>query len=209
MGKDKKEIRSLNNFEIRQIGEGEEKQTHIQGYALLFDKMSENLGFREIISKGSLDECDLSNVVLNFNHDNDKILARNSKSEGIGSLSLTVNEKGLFFDAIPTDTSYSRDLITNMENGILGKCSFAFRIDYEDDESQTWDWDSGDRGYDLRTINKISKISDVSVVTNPAYESTSSTIYKRNKEEHTQELKKAQEDEIRKLELELIRLEIS
>lgn len=204
-----KEIRSLNNFEVRQIGEGEERQTHIQGYALTFDSISENLGFREIISKGALDSCDMSDVLLNFNHDDDKILARNSKKEGAGSLSLTVDEKGLFFDAIPTDTSYSRDLITNMESGIVGKCSFAFRMDWSDEEAQSWDWDDGERGFDLRTIKKISSISDVSVVTNPAYKSTSSTVYQRSKDEHLEELEKARNDEMRKLEMELIKLELS
>lgn len=204
-----KEIRSLNDFEIRQIGEGEDKQIHVQGYALTFNQMSEDLGFREVINHGALDNCDMSDVVLNFNHDNSKILARNSKSEGLGSLTLTVDDKGLFFDAIPTDTSYSRDLITNMESGILGKCSFAFRLDWLDEGSQSWDWDDGKRGFDIRTINKISSISDISVVVNPAYESTSSTIYQRSKEERSKELEKAKQDEIRKLEIELMKLELS
>lgn len=204
-----KEIRSLNNFEIRQIGEGEERKIHIQGYALTFDSMSENLGFREIISKGALDNCDLSDVICCFNHDRNQLIARNNKSEGPGTLTLTVDEKGLFFDAIPTDTSYSRDLITNMESGILGKCSFAFKLDYSDEDSQHWDWDDGSRGFDLRTINKIAQITDVSIVTSPAYKSTSSSIYQRSKEEYLEEIKKAKDDEIRKLELELMRLEIS
>lgn len=202
-----KEIRSFNTFEIRQVGEGEEKQTHIQGYALIFDSISENLGFREIIQRGALDNCDLSDVVLNFNHKNDKILARNNKNNGPGSLVLTIDDSGLFFDAIPTDTTYARDLITNMESGIVGKCSFAFNIDWSDDEAQTWDWDDGTRGFDLRTIHKIAEISDCSIVVNPAYESTSSTIYKRSKEEYMEEKEKT--NELRKLELELMELELS
>lgn len=204
-----KEIRSLTSFEVRQIGEGEEKQTHIQGYALMFDKMSEDLGFREIIARGALDNCDMSNVVMNFNHDDDKILARNSKKDGPGSLILTVDEKGLFFDAVPTDTTYARDLITNMESGIVGKCSFRFGLDWGDDDTQTWDWDDGERGFDLRTIHKIAHISDVSVVTSAAYESTSSTVYQRSKDERLEETEKAKADEVRKLEIELITLELS
>lgn len=187
-----KEIRSYNNFEIRKIGEGEEKQIHIQGYALTFDTISEDLGFKETIRKSALDSCDLSDVVLNFNHDNDKILARNTKNEGVGSLKLTIDDKGLFFDAIPTNTTYARDLIENMENGIIGKCSFAFCLDWNDDTTQSWDWDDGTRGYDFRTINKIAKISDCSIVVNPAYESTSSTIYKRAKELDSEVRGKAQ-----------------
>ena len=131
----------------------------------------------------------------------DKPLARNNKGKGngIGTLTLTVDEKGLFFDAIPTDTSYSRDLISNMEAGIIDKCSFAFMLDWQDDEAQTWDWDTNNRGYDLRTINKIKEIFDVSIVTNPAYESTSCTSYKRAKED----LEKERNNEIRKRKLKL------
>lgn len=203
-----KEVRSLNTFEVRQIGEGEEKQTHIQGYALTFDTISEDLGFKETIRKGALDNCDMLDVVLNFNHDNDKILARNTKNEGVGSLKLTVDDKGLFFDAIPTNTTYARDLIENMENSIVGKCSFAFHIDWSDDTAQSWDWDDGTRGYDFRTINKIAKISDCSIVVNPAYESTSSIVYKRSKDDHIQELEKHKQNELKKIELELIELEL-
>lgn len=199
-----KEIRSLNTFEVRQIGEGEEKQTHIQGYALTFDTISEDLGFKETIRKGALDNCDMSDVVLNFNHDNDKILARNNKNEGVGSLKLTIDDKGLFFDAIPTRTTYARDLIENMEAGIIGKCSFRFSIDWNDPNAQSWDWDDGTRGYDFRTVNKIAKISDCSIVVNPGYESTSSTVYKRSKEEHNLLLQNEQLKRKLKLELELV-----
>lgn len=202
-----KEIRSINVFEIRQIGEGEEKQTHIQGYALTFDTISEGLGFKETIRKGALDNCDLSDVVLNFNHDSNMILARNVKNEGIGSLKLSIDDKGLFFDAIPTNTSYCRDLIENMENGIVGKCSFAFYLDWNDNTAQTWDWDDGNRGYDFRTINKIARISDVSVVVNPAYESTQSTIYKRSKDEHLNELQLQKELLELQTDYELIKIE--
>lgn len=196
-----KEIRIASNFEIRQIGEGEEKQTHIQGYAITFDSISEDLGFREVISKGALDGCNMTDVVLNFNHDNDKILARNNKNEGTGSLVLTVDDKGLFFDAVPTDTTYARDLIANMESGIIGKCSFSFRLDYMDSDAQTWYWAENEEDFDMRTIHKIAELYDVSVVTRPAYESTSSTVYKRSKDKH--ENVKQEEMLRRKLALEL------
>ena len=195
-------------FEVRSVGEGEEKQTHLQGYALTFDNMSEDLGFREIIARGALDDCDMSNVVLNINHDMNRPLARNNKTNGIGSLTLTVDEKGLFFDAIPTDTTYSRDLLANMEAGIINKCSFCFSLDWNDENAQSWDWDEGNRGFDLRTINKIAEISDVSIVTNPAYESTSCQSYKRAKDEHNEDVKRAKEEEQRKLKQRQIAIEL-
>ena len=177
-----KEIRQ-NNIKI-EVRQDDNKQTHLQGYAIVFDKLSENLGcFKEIIRRGALDDTDMSNVVLDINHDFDKILARNNTNNGIGSLTLTVDDKGLYFDAIPTDTSYARDLLANMEAGIINKCSFMFTLDYSDDSSREWDWDTtGERGYDIRRINKIQSIYDVSIVTNPAYEDTSCITYKRAKE---------------------------
>lgn len=198
-----REIRLLaNNLELREVGD--EKEVHLQGYALTFDTISEDLGFRETIRKGALDSCKMDNVVLNFNHDMDKPLARNNKSIGKGSLTLTVDEKGLFFDAIPTNTSYARDLLENMKEGLIGKCSFAFSLDYSDSEAQSWDWDDGIRGYDFRTINKIERLYDVSIVTNPAYESTSCTSYQRAKDEAKEELRKAKEQR----ELDLIKIEL-
>ena len=201
-----KEVRLLSsNLELREVGE--EKQIHLQGYALTFDTVSEDLGFRETIRKGALDSANMDDVVLNFKHDMIKHLARNNKKDGRGSLTLTVDEKGLFFDAIPTDTTYSRDLLENMKEGLIGKCSFAFSLDYNDSEAQTWDWDNGTRGYDFRTINKIERLYDVSIVTNPAYESTSCTSYTRAKEDLEKELRKAkelEEVELLKIELELM-----
>lgn len=198
-----REIRLLaNNLELREVGD--EKEVHLQGYALTFDTISEDLGFRETIRKGALDSCKMDNVVLNFNHDMDKPLARNNKSIGKGSLTLTVDEKGLFFDAMPTNTSYARDLLENMKEGLIGKCSFAFSLDYSDSEAQSWDWDDGIRGYDFRTINKIERLYDVSIVTNPAYESTSCTSYQRAKDEAKEELRKAKEQR----ELDLIKIEL-
>ncbi|MDB1947623.1 HK97 family phage prohead protease [Clostridium tertium] len=197
---EKERIKIRTTFEVRSVGDGEEKQIHLQGYALIFDSLSEDLGyFREIIKEGALDNCKMDNVVLNINHDMNKPLARNNKYNGIGALTLTVDEKGLFFDAIPTDTSYSRDLISNMRAGIIDKCSFAFTLDWKDNEVQTWDWDDNSRGYDLRTIYKIKEIFDVSIVTNPAYESTSCESYERAKKDS----KKERNIEIRKRKLKL------
>ena len=201
-----KEVRLLSsNLELREVGD--DKEIHLQGYALTFDTISEDLGFRETIRKGALDKTNMDNVVLNFNHDMNKPLARNKKSSGKGSLSLKIDDKGLFFDAIPTDTSYARDLLENMKEGLIGKCSFAFSLDYNDPDTQVWDWDDGTRGYDFRTINKIKELYDVSIVTNPAYESTSCTSYTRAKEQAEEELRKAKEErelELLKLELELM-----
>lgn len=200
-----KEVRFLteSNLEVRELGE--EKEIHLQGYAITFDSLSENMGgFKEIIKRSALDNCDLSNVVLCYNHDISKIMARNTKIEGIGSLTLKVDEKGLFFDAIPTDTTYFRDLLENMKAGIVGKCSFAFTIDESDPNSQLWEWDNGSKGYSLRTILKIFKIYELSIVISPAYKNTSATAYQRALDKATKEFENEKELELIKLELELM-----
>lgn len=199
MEKNRDYFSCTSQFEVREMGE--EKQLGIQGYALRFNSMSEDLGYREVIALGALDDTDLSDVILTFNHSEDKVLARNNKQEGTGSLKLTVDSQGLFFEAIPTDTTYSRDLIENIKNGVIDKCSFRFRIDWSDKEAQKWDWDDGIRGYDLRTIKKIKKIVDVSLVTFPAYSQSSVTTYKRAKEEAEQERNLAKEREVLATEL--------
>ena len=199
MEKNRDYFSCTSQFEVREMGE--EKQLGIQGYALRFNSMSEDLGYREVIALGALDDTDLSDVILTFNHSEDKVLARNNKQEGTGSLKLTVDSQGLFFEAIPTDTTYSRDLIENIKNGVIDKCSFRFRIDWSDKEAQKWDWDDGIRGYDLRTIKKIKKIVDVSLVTLPAYSQSSATTYKRAKEVAEQERNLAKEREVLAIEL--------
>ncbi|MGL5152796.1 MAG: HK97 family phage prohead protease [Clostridium sp.] len=202
MNKNNESHFTAQDFELRSVGDGENKKEAIQGYALTFDQLSEDMGFREIIRKGALDNTDFSDVVFNFNHSESMPLSRNNKSDGAGSLKLSVDDIGLFFEAIPTDTSYSRDLIENVRNGVLNKCSFRFSIDYSDKDSQSWDWDiDNKRGYDLRTINKIKKIRDVSIVTYPAYEGTSATTYKRAKDDMV--LEKDKEKEREKLMLEI------
>ncbi|ACD24152.1 HK97 family phage prohead protease [Clostridium botulinum] len=200
-----KEVRSVPcKFEVRELGEDKEKQVHIQGYALTFDTISDDLGgFKETIASGALDNCDMSDVVFDYDHDTSKILARNNKNDGKGALTLKVDEKGLFFDAVPTNTSYSRDLIENLKNGVVNKCSFIFNIDWSDPNAQVWDWDDGKRGYDFRTIKSFKSISDVSIVVFPAYNSTEISIYSRAKDQCSNEIKRAEEFRKKKIEIEL------
>lgn len=206
-----KEIRQIiTTIELRQSDDGQNE--YIEGYALKFEKWSELLGwgFKEIISRGSLDECDFSDVVALFNHNINQPLARNSVKSGTGSLQLEVDSIGLKFKFIPTDTSYARDLKENMKAGIVDKCSFAFYVSYDEENSQEWEWDT-EEGFDKRRINKIAKIDDISIVVKPAYKDTESVVSERClevKKQRDQELKKQKENEILKqkiqIELELL-----
>lgn len=206
-----KEIRLIDtSIELRALEEGDSQEEYITGYALKFEKWSEKLGwgFKEIISRGALDNTDFTDVVALFNHDINKPLARNSIESGTGSLILEVDDIGLRFKFIPTKTSYAQDLIENMRAGLIEKCSFAFQLDYSDKDIEKWEWDY-DTGldYDKRRINKISKISDISIVVQPAYSDTESIVNNRCLEQK-QTLQQERNRELRKhklaLELELL-----
>lgn len=166
----------LTDVEIRSGDEG--TLPTIEGYALKFNRDSETLGywsrFIERLDPNCLNEADMSNVVALINHDQNMTLAR----VGV-NLSLEVDSIGLKFKFIPTDTSYARDLIVNMQAGVINKCSFAFTIP-DDDDAETWE--KSDDGTYRRTIYKIEKLYDVSVVTTPAYEDTEAVIGQRSRE---------------------------
>jgi HK97 family phage prohead protease len=206
---EKKEIRQIiSNVEVREVGE--DKQVHLCGYALKFDTWSQDLGgFTETLTRDCLNGTDMSDVVYTFNHDMDKPIARNTIGNGLGSLKLTVDDTGLYFDAVPTDTSYARDLVANMRAGVVNKCSFAFGLNYNNKESDTWDFSN--KNCAKRTINKIDKLYDVSSVVNPAYLDTGCSV--RNFEEHKEEyeakeLEERQKKEQNELELKLIEIEL-
>lgn len=159
------------DYEVREVGE--EKELTIVGYALKFDKPSEDLGFIEYIDRSALDNTNLDNVVGLLNHDTNYVLGRAGKN-----MELEVDEFGLRFKIEPTETSYTKDLIENMRAGLIDKCSFAFRIDHNDDDADTWE--RGEDGTITRTINKIERLFDVSVVTTPAYEDTEALLSVRS-----------------------------
>lgn len=169
-----KEIRQVTTqIELRNDGESNEI---IEGYALKFDKWSDDLGwFREKLASESLEKTDMSNVTALFNHNESQILGRS----GI-NLELDVDNIGLRFKVKPTDTSYSRDLMENIRQGVINQCSFAFTVSREQD-SEEWR-ENLESGIYERTIKNIDKLYDVSVVTTPAYPDTEAVVGARSKE---------------------------
>lgn len=150
----------------------------IEGYALKYDKPSEVLGgfvrFREHISPGALNNTDMSNVVATINHDQNQVLGRSGVN-----LTLTPDKVGLKFSVKPTDTTFARDLITNIKAGVINQCSFAFTV-ADNDDAQEWQESTQD-GVDYeRTIRQIDHLYDVSVVTTPAYPDTVATVGQRS-----------------------------
>lgn len=158
-----KEIRQLAN----NITSNEDRI--VEGYAVVFESRSENLGFYEIIHKGAITEDTIKNsdVLCKFNHDDSKVLARSKY--GKGSLELTVDDKGVKYRFKAPNTEAGNDLLEYLNRGDLNASSFAFTVSQEEG-SERW-YKKDDAIY--REINKIDKLYDVSPVFQPAYEETS------------------------------------
>ena len=157
-------------IETREI-DGKERNV-VVGYGSVYNSRSENLGgFYEYISEGAFTDelINSSDVRALINHDPNLILARSKNGEG--TLKLNADAKGLKYEFEMPDTSYARDLLINMKNNNLNQSSFAFTIPSGGDE-----WSSDDAGNNIRTINKIDRLFDISVVTYPAYSQADSDV---------------------------------
>ena len=196
-----KEIRGgIGNIEIR-TDEEKDSEIYAEGYALVFNSWSEDLGgFVETIEPSALEGSDLSDVRALFNHNADKVLARSSA----GTLDLETDEKGLKFRFKIPNTSYGKDIAENLKNGNIDQCSFGFVLD---DNGDSFDFDEK-RSIYQRTLKKIKSVMDISLVTYPAYSSTSAapalrSIDKIENELVEQRQLKREKDKL-KLELELL-----
>jgi HK97 family phage prohead protease len=135
---------------------------HFEGYAIVFNVKSEDLGgFREIIMPEAVartlrEGLDVRALV---DHDSSKVIGRTSA----GTLALTVDRHGLKVSIDPPKTSIARDLVESVRRGDISGMSFSFRT--LDDQ-----WRMED-GLPIREVTDM-RIREVSVVTFPAYSAT-------------------------------------
>ena len=155
----------------KQPQETQQAANKIEGYALMFNQPSKDLGgFVEVIDPKALDGVDLSNVIMLDQHDYSKPLA----SVKAGTLQLNVDDKGLHFTAtIDPSVSYANDTLNNVKNGNINSMSFRFDTD---DGSDSWSRD--DNGQITRTVNQIKDLLEVSTVTIPSYDAANVDVDK-------------------------------
>lgn len=152
------------NVELRAADDKDSRD--VKGIAAVFNQVADMGWFDEKIDSHAFDECDMSDVVLNFNHNDSDLLAGTRNS----SLKLSITDKGLEQESSIIDTNTGDDVLKLVRSGLINKMSFAFVIDR--DGGQEWLMKEGD-DKEHRTIKKIKKLYDVSLVTFPAYEGTS------------------------------------
>lgn len=141
----------------------------VEGHAAVYGSES-RIGnyFSETIERGAFDKTDLSDVALFLNHKWDEIpLARSRKSIPNSSMRVTPDDKGLFISTQLDieNNANARALISAISRKDISGMSFAFVVGEED-------WTELDSDMPKRSIKSISKVLEVSAVTNPAYPTT-------------------------------------
>ena len=159
--------------------ETEGKMT-LEGYAIVFNQETligdEDYGFVEEIDRHALENTLMKDVPMKYNHMDSFLIIARTKNK---SLTLSVDNNGLKVHAELLDTQSNQDIYKMVRSGLLDKMSFAFTV-----EEQSWNKEGK---IPKRTITKIGRLYDVSVVDTPAYDSTS--IYARSLESMELELK--------------------
>jgi hypothetical protein len=170
-----KEIRMAAQVEFRE--DQETKRMILEAYFLKFNQQtligSKEYGFREQILPDALKDTDMKKVPLKYNHQDGYLALASTKN---GSLKLTVDKIGLRGEAELLDIQSHKDIYEMVRSGLITECSFAFTIPMDGTGSE---WNFDEEGVPpLRTIKKIDRLFDVSIVDLPAYENTE--VYARS-----------------------------
>ena len=163
----KREVRFLPvELKAESTAQGQE----INGYPIVFEQETD-LGFcREVIDGGSMNDGSvLRDVALLANHDFGMIpMARSRRNNENSTMKLTPDQHGVAMRAL-LDTEgnpKAKEAYSAVNRGDITGMSFAFIVNEER-------WTDLDSEKPLRRIMSFSRIFEVSLVTNPAYEGTS------------------------------------
>lgn len=131
---------------------------YVEGYATTFDEPYllweyDGVQYHEAIDRNALDGADMSDVIMQYDHQG-RVLARQSNK----TLGLEADSNGLFVFADLSKSAASREMYQEIESGLVTKMSWAFTVaeDKYNKDTRT------------RTITKIKKVYDVSAVSIPA-----------------------------------------
>jgi HK97 family phage prohead protease len=149
------------SFELRsEEGDG----MTFTGYASVFNSSSEDLGgFREFVAPGAFKRSlqARNEIKLLWNHDTSEPLA----SVRGGSLQLVEDNYGLKVTAKLPNTTRGRDVAELLRSKVIDSMSFGFNVIK----------DSWSNNGAVRTLESV-RLSEVSVVTYPAYTATSASV---------------------------------
>lgn len=167
-----KQVRSF-DVEMR----ADEQDKRIEGYFIVFDEPTMLWeGFYEQVDRTAIPTLDNKDIKALFDHDSSRVLGRTTNN----TLTLKVDDKGLFgsikINELDTEAV---NLYERVKRGDIDQCSFGFYI--KDEELRT-----RDDGSTLSILKDI-ELLEVSVVTFPAYPTTSVSARKKDFENYKRE----------------------
>lgn len=188
---------------VREAAEGEEQSRVVEGHAVVFGVRSVNLvpwsdwrEVYEVMEPGCItpELINRSDVVLTAFHDNQLILGRSTN--GKGTLTLTIDERGMKQECEWPKTTYADNLLVSLQRGDISGMSFAFEADEADSENGVSYERLAERSADgkeifIRHVKKVIGLYDVTVAGHPAYPQTD--IAKREIDEYLDQFCKREE----------------
>ncbi len=153
-------------IEVRREGDGPKR---LVGYAAVFNSLSEDLGgFREQIATGAFDNALAENPDVSVRVQHEGGITTVGRTTN-GTLQLSTDAHGLFYEATPPDTQAGRDIMTLVSDGYIDKSSFAFSVR---EGGEVW---NSEGEIPIRTLTDLD-LYDVAPVDGPAYQDTTAEV---------------------------------
>jgi uncharacterized protein len=149
------------------------RDARVEGYAIVFDSRSRDLGgFVEVVRARAVDRALASDarIVALYNHDTASVLASTPQT-----MRLTKDQRGLKFSMSLPDTTVGRDVFELVTRGDVAGASFGFKTIRD-----AW---SKDGDTLIRELIDI-EIAEVTLTSFPAYTSTNVELAKRSLAAH-------------------------
>lgn len=164
-----REYRSM-MLAVEERAEGDDERMIVSGFATTYNEpyllySDDDLEIWEQVDARAFDDCDMSDVIMQYNHEG-RVFARTKNK----TLELDSRDEGLFIRAELGGTDIGRGLYQEIRGGYTDKMSFGFTVDR--DRREITDEREGKTKM-LRTIEAIGKLFDVSAVSIPANPNTS------------------------------------
>lgn len=151
------------------------KVIRLMGTAIAYNSLSNNPipglpGVRERILPGAFKQTveDGSNIFMFWNHDMKYVFGRTSR----GTLRLKEDQNGVQFENDVPDAQWAKDLLPSIKRGDISNMSFSFNDNVDPVFTK--------EGKEIVRNVRDAKLYEISIVTYPAYESTS--VYMRSGE---------------------------
>lgn len=201
-------LHTPSTLHVREAEGAEGQSRTITGYAILFGTPSEPLWSdgeseaREVIAPGAVTRelLDASDIKMTLFHDNQLILARSNR--GAGTLSYSIDEKGVSFEFDAPRTADGDKALELVRRGDISGCSFAFSTYYYDEGFVAREVEVRDgRSFITYRVDHITGIYDFTLTTDPAYAETSVEARSLGEEWHREQAERREKEDGRKEEI--------